>query len=90
MVTLPTSIVTINTNGKIFKLEVHNWCQEIILRNKDGKCLAFSDGSKKSMTDLVKFFDGGDHDSICLIIFNLCDDEMRNRFLTFWSKPYEI
>ncbi|AXY82712.1 hypothetical protein KARL1_93 [Acinetobacter phage KARL-1] len=45
MVTLPTSIVTINANGKIFKLEVHNWYQEIILRN---------------------------------------------RFLTFWSKPYEI
>ncbi|QQM13932.1 hypothetical protein CPT_Morttis_199 [Acinetobacter phage Morttis] len=90
MLTIPTAAMTLNTNHGILKLEVHNWCQEITLRNKGGKCLAFSDGTKQSMDKLLSFFDKEDHDKVCLIIFNLGDTELCSKILTFWSKPYEV
>ncbi|SSU39638.1 Uncharacterised protein [Acinetobacter baumannii] len=90
MITIPTAAMTLNTNHGILKLEVHNWCQEITLRNKAGKCLAFSDGTKESMIKLLAYFDEEYHDKICSVIFSLGDDELCGKILTFWSKPYEI
>lgn len=81
MITIPTCSMTLNLGDKTNKLEIHNWCQEIVLRNKDGKCLAFSDGSEKSFTKLLSYFNELDREMITSVVLNIADTEMSNRIL---------
>ncbi|EQA7786675.1 hypothetical protein ACX818_001260 [Acinetobacter baumannii] len=81
MINLPTSYFTTQDfNGKrVLKLEVHNWCQEISIRNIDGKCISYSDGSQASLVKLLSFYDESDRDKIMNIILSVADEEMSNR-----------